>query len=65
MADVLTVTHNKGSKNLSFDYMRPDGTKQSIDDLITVPDDTKFTVNFSGGIDAGTHTIYYKIHPDL
>lgn len=65
VADILTVTHNKGSKNISFDYMRPDGTKQSIDDLITVVDTNTFSVNFSGGISSGTHTIYYKIHPDL
>ena len=65
VADILTVTHNKNSTNISFDYMKPDGTKQSIDDLITIVSANQFTVSFSGGIDPGTHTIYYKIHPDL
>lgn len=65
VTDILTVTHNKNSTNISFDYVKPDGTKQSIDDLITIVSVNEFTVNFSGGIDVGTHTIYYKIYPDL
>ena len=62
---VLTVTHTKGTTNISIDYIRPDGTSQSIADLVTFTSVDYFTINFSGGIDVGTHTIYFQTHPDL
>ena len=62
---VLTVTHSKSTKNISFSYIKPDGSSQSIEDIVSFPDVNYFTVNFSGGIDVGTHTIYFQTHPDL